>query len=182
MNPHSLPLQGRQAKRRLHTLINNFSSQLNKMAYADNTSKTVIVVNSEFPGPTIINAVAHAVLGLIGANNRDAWKLLAYPSPAFSSESHISEFPAIVLRAKRSSALEKLICALRDTGIPHNIFIDSMIGASAESQRAATLAATPEHNKVICVALFGREEAIRPLIKSFSLYKESETSHVVPAE
>lgn len=152
------------------------------MAYADNASKTVIVVNSEFPAPTIINAVARSVLGLIGSNRRDAWNLLAYPSPAFSSESRISEFPAIVLRAKRSSALEKLICALRDTGIPHNAFIDSMIGTSAENQQAATLAATPEQNKLICVALFGHEEAIRPLIKSFSLYKESEISRVAPTE
>jgi len=103
------------------------------------------------------------------------WNLLTYPSPAFSSESHISEFPIIILRAKRSAALEKLADALRGNDVPHNIFIDSMIGASAADQQVATSAATPGLNKLICVALFGREEEIRPHIKSFSLYKESDS-------
>lgn len=145
------------------------------MAYADNASKTVVVVNTEFPTPTIVNAVAHAVLGLVGSSSRDMWNLLTYPSPAFSSESHISEFPIIILRAKRSAALEKLADALRGNDVPHNIFIDSMIGASAADQQVATSAATPGLNKLICVALFGREEEIRPHIKSFSLYKESDS-------
>ncbi|MET1475586.1 MULTISPECIES: DUF2000 family protein [Burkholderia] len=134
----------------------------------------MLVVNTEFPAPTILNAVAHTVLGLTGANGAAFWNLLPYPSPAFGVESRISEFPVIVLRSKRSSQLEKLVVQLKQADVAHNAFIDSMLGASASEQQSATWTASPGENRIVCVGLFGPEETIRPLIKSFSLYKTSD--------
>ncbi|MCR4471368.1 DUF2000 domain-containing protein [Burkholderia sp. SCN-KJ] len=134
----------------------------------------MLVVNSEFPAPTILNAVAHTMLGLAGTNGAESWNLLPYPSPAFGVESRISEYPVIVLRAKRSSQLEKLVAQLKQADVVHNVFIDSMLGASASEQQSATLSASPGENRMVCVGLFGAEETIRPLIKSFSLYKTSD--------
>jgi hypothetical protein len=133
------------------------------------------VVNVEFPTPTILNAVAHALLGLAGANEMAEWNLLRYPSPAFQSNNLISEYPVIILRSKRSAALEKLTAELSTSGIAHNVFIDSMIGASASEQQSATFAAEPGRNRLVCVCLFGDEERIRPFIKSFSIYKMSDS-------
>ncbi|KWO89927.1 hypothetical protein WM32_06735 [Burkholderia ubonensis] len=144
------------------------------MKYLDNSSKTVLVVNTEFSAPTILNAVAHTVLGLTGADGAAPWNLLPYPSPAFGVESRISEYPVIVLRSKRSTQLEKLVAQLKQADVAHNVFIDSMLGASASGQQSATLAAVPGENRIVCVGLFGAEETIRPLIKSFSLYKTSD--------
>jgi hypothetical protein len=80
----------------------------------------------------------------------------------------------IVLRVKRSSQLERLVLQLKEADILHNVFIDSMLGASAAEQQSATLSARPAESRVVCVGLFGEEEAIRPAIKSFSLYKTSD--------
>ncbi|BAX62832.1 DUF2000 domain-containing protein [Burkholderia stabilis] len=150
--------------------------------YLDNSSKTVLVVNAEFPAPTILNAVAHTTLGLAAANAVSAWNLLPYPSPAFSIESRISEYPVIVLRSKRSSPLERLVLQLKGMDIVHNAFIDSMLGMSAVEQQSATLSAEPGKNRIVCVGLFGAESEIRPLIKSFSLYKTSDSlAHAAPS-
>ena len=145
-----------------------------KIKYLDNSRKTVLVVNAEFPVPTILNAAAHTMLGLVAANVPSAWNLLPYPSPAFGANCHISEYPVIVLRAKRSSQLERLVLQLKAADILHNVFIDSMVGASATEQQSATLSARPGESRVVCIGLFGEEEAIRPAIKSFSLYKTSD--------
>lgn len=134
----------------------------------------MLVVNAEFPVPTILNAAAHTVLGLVAANAPSEWNPLPYPSPAFGANSRISEYPVIVLRSKRSSQLERLVLQLKEAEIVHNVFIDSMLGASAAEQQSATLSATPGENRIVCIGLFGEEEAIRPAIKSFSLYKTSD--------
>jgi len=134
----------------------------------------VLVVNAGFPVATILNAVAHTVLGLVSANDSSTWNPLPYPSPEFGVTSNISEYPVIVLRAKRSRQLEKLVQQLAAARIVHNVFIDSMLGTSAAAQQAATLSASPGQNQIVCVCLFGHEDAIRPAIKAFSLYKTSD--------
>lgn len=134
----------------------------------------MLVVNAEFPVTTILNAAAHTVLGLVATNTSSAWNPLPYRSPAFGVTSNISEYPVIVLRSKRSSQLEKLVQQLADARIVHNVFIDSMLGASAADQQAMTLSATPGENRIVCVGLFGQEDAIRQAIRSFSLYKTSD--------
>lgn len=144
------------------------------MKYLNNSSKTVLVVNAEFPVTTILNAVAHTVLGMVTTNTSSPWNALPYRSPRFGVTSNISEYPVIVLRSKRSSQLEKLVQQLAEARIVHNVFIDSMLGASAADQQAATLSASPGENRIVCVGLFGQEDAIRPAIKSFSLYKTSD--------
>lgn len=136
------------------------------------------MVNTEFPAPLLMNAIGHVALGLLGARDPSRWNLLDYPSPAFDVDSHISEYPVVILRSKRSAPLEKLVRQLKDFGIDHNVFIDSMVGRTADEQRQATLDASPGKDRISCVALFGDEEAIRPLIRSFSVYKTSDTASV----
>ena len=146
------------------------------MTYANTHRKTVLVLNIEFAPPMLLNAAGHALLGLVGKSHLDAWNLLPYPCPAFHTESQISEYPVVVLRAKRSSQLEKLIQQLALTSLPYNVFMDAMIGQTAEQQQQSTRDAQPGCARILCVALFGDEESIRPLIKSFSVYKASDAN------
>ncbi|WP_316251655.1 DUF2000 domain-containing protein [Paraburkholderia sp. UCT2] len=134
----------------------------------------MLVVNAEFSVTTILNAVAHTVLGMVTTNASSTWNPLRYRSPGFGVTSNISEYPVIVLRSKRSSQLEKLVQQLAEARIVHNVFIDSMLGASAADQQTATFSASPGEDRIVCVGLFGQEDAIRPAIKSFSLYKTSD--------
>lgn len=157
-----------------------------KIKYVDNSNKTVLVVNAQFPAPIILNAAAHAILGLAATCDPAIWKLLPYPSVAFSTDSRISEYPVVVLRAKRSAQIEKLIPELKAADIKHNVFLDSMLGVSASQQQSATRTATSDTNRIVCVALFGASETIRPMTRSFSLYKSSDaivdTTAVTPSE
>lgn len=151
------------------------------MAYENNTMKTVLVLNTEFSAPVLINAAVHAALGLMGARNPDDWHLLDYPSPAFEAGSKVSEYPVVVLRSKRSAPLERLVLQLKAINVAHNVFIDSMLGNSASEQIQATLDAAPGQNRIACVALFGDEASIRPLIKFFSVYKPSDAGPMEPS-
>jgi hypothetical protein len=141
------------------------------MAYENSTSKTVLVLNTEFSAPALMNASGHTALGLLAAQDPARWNFLDYPSPSFGTHSKISEYPVVVLRSKRSAPLEKLVRELKNADIAHNVFIDSMLGQTADQQQQATRQASPGKERIVCVALFGDEVAIRPLIKSFSIYK-----------
>lgn len=146
------------------------------MAYHNNARKTAVVLNAEFSVPVLMNAVAHTVLGLADSRGTDGWNFLDYPSPGFGLNGRISEYPVIVLRSKRSVQLERLVLQLKAQNIAHNIFMDSMLGSSAEEQQRNTFEALPGRTRIICVALVGEEMEIRPFIKSYSLYTAANAS------
>lgn len=126
------------------------------MSYADNSYKTVLVLNTGFPVPALMNAMAHCVLGLMGVRGAGAWNLLAYPSPAFAIDSSISEYPVVMLRAKKSEPLEKLAQRLKALGVSHNVFIDSMIGSSAIGQQQGDFFGDPRPAATAVRCAFGR--------------------------
>lgn len=144
------------------------------MSYANSDKKTILVLNTEFAPPALFNAAGHALLGLAGKASLLDWKLLDYPATGFETHSKISEYPVVVLRTKRSVQLEKLARQLFAADVLHNVFLDAMIGSNATQQQQATRDARPGEARMICLALFGAEETIRPLIKSFSVYKASD--------
>jgi hypothetical protein len=152
------------------------------MSYENSHRKTVLILNTEFPIAILMNAVGHSILGLIAKTQITEWNMLDYPSTAFLIESQISEYPVVVLRAKKSTQLEKLIVQVNEAKIISNVFIDAMIGRNAVDQQQATREAIPVRNRIICVALFGEEINLRPLIKSYSVYKTSDvTANSLPA-
>jgi hypothetical protein len=141
------------------------------MNYENSSRKTVLVLNTEFPAPMLMNAIGHSILGLAAKGVINTWNMLEYPGPGFDVDSRISEYPVVVLRAKKSTQLEKLVQQINAAGIISNVFIDTMIGRNAAEQQQATRDALPGKDRVVCVALFGEEEILRPLIKSYSVYK-----------
>jgi hypothetical protein len=143
------------------------------MKYEDNKIKTVVVVNIGFPVPQIMNAMGHALVGLVAKQGVESFNLLSYRSEGYDFDSAISQHPLIVLQVKSSRELVKLASKLKDLEICHNIFIDAMIGRNAEEQKLATHGASPENSNIMCIALYGEEEVIRPAIKSLSVYRQN---------
>lgn len=87
-------------------------------------------------------------------------------------EAKIDEYPFIILESKNSNQLKTLTSnVVENRRIAHNVFTTSMIGASAQEQREATLNATDESLDFVVVALFGAREDVEPLTKKFSLFK-----------
>lgn len=144
------------------------------MRYENNCCKTVLVVNTSFTAPLLMNAIGHSIIGLVSKTEIDSFNMLDYPSPNFQTNSIISEFPVVILRAKKSSQLEKLLHQLNDNGILCNVFLDTMIGRNALEQQQSTREAVPGKSNIICIAFFGQELVLRPIIKSYSVYKAND--------
>ena len=138
------------------------------MSYQDNTNKIVVVVNRSVPFARLANALAHCCAGLANVVGADA-EFLDYPCPAGDWRARISRFPAVILEAKNSGQLARLVREAKEGEMPLNCFTAAMIGASAEEQiRQTREDADPEY---WAVAVFGGAEELRPLTKRFSLFK-----------
>ena len=144
------------------------------MAYENNNWKTAVVLNTEFPLPLMMNALGHCTLGLAAKSDVRDWRMLDYPIPSFETHSLISEFPVIVLRAKKSAQLEKLISQASAVGVVCNVFIETMFGRNAAEQQEATRNSLRGRDRIVCVAAFAEDATLRPLIKSLSIYKSSD--------
>ena len=145
------------------------------MSYEDNQSKTVVVTNPKIEIPKLINAIGHTTLGLAyKASSIESLHLLKYdfsPTAEWASASAISLYPYIALEAKNNNQLKTLHRSACDAGILHNVFTESMLGASATEQIQQTLTANPDDLIYFCIVLFGTAEELTPLTRKFSLFK-----------
>jgi hypothetical protein len=145
------------------------------MLYEDNQSKTVVVTNPKIETPKLINAIGHTTLGLVyKASSLESFQLLKYdfsPTAEWSSASAISRYPYIALEAKNNNQLKTLHRSAAEANILHNVFTESMLGASAIEQMQQTLTADPDDLIYFCIVLFGTTEELTPLTRKFSLFK-----------
>lgn len=142
--------------------------------YADNEFKVIAVVNDKIEIPKLMNAVGHTTAGLMAkANNDPNMEFLKYEFSAnFAESSLIALSPYIILKAKNNNQLKTLHLAVNEKGILHNVFTDSMLGASAEEQIAQTKNTPADDLTYFCIVLFGKyEEELKPLTKKFSLFR-----------
>ncbi|MBN3808535.1 DUF2000 family protein [Paraburkholderia sp. Ac-20347] len=143
------------------------------MAYADNTSKFVAVINRRHATPVVLNALAHAAFGLSGIAG--VGNLLEYQNVACDFAAKIDESPFIILEAKNSNQLRVLLSNIKEessASIAYNVFTTSMIGASAAAQMEATRTALDEALDFVVVVIFGAREGVEALTKRFSLFKQ----------
>jgi hypothetical protein len=145
------------------------------MSYTENFKKFVVVLNRRHPGPRLMNAACHAMAGLAATVGADEAEMLPYPSEAAGFCAQISRFPVIVLEARNSSQLASLSAAASQAGpaVIHNVFVASMIGASAAAQQEATRTARAEELDYMAVVLFGAAVDLDPMTKKFSLMRDA---------
>lgn len=142
------------------------------MAYADNASKFVAVINRKHPTPVVLNALAHTTFGLSGIAG--VGNLLDYQNDACDFAAKIDESPFIILEAKNSNQLRVLLSNVKETSstrIAYNVFTTSMIGPSAAAQLEATRTERDEALDFVVVVIFGAREGVEALTKRFSLFK-----------
>lgn len=141
--------------------------------YADNQHKFVAVVNPKIEIPKLMNGLGHITAGLMAqANNQEEMQFLKYEFQAdWTTPSLISLYPYIVLKAKNSNQLRTLHQAANEAGILHNVFTDSMLGASAIEQMTNTKNTHTKDLNYFCVALFGASDRLTTLTRKFSLFK-----------
>ena len=138
------------------------------MAYQDNSRKAAVVLNRAVPFSRLANALAHCCAGMADIAGTEA-EFLDYPCPAGDWRARISRWPMVILEAKNSGQLARLVREAREEELPLNCFTAAMIGASAEEQiRQTREDREPEY---WAVAVFGDAEELRPLTKRFSPFK-----------
>jgi hypothetical protein len=140
------------------------------MSYADNTLKTTVLVNRKHEPGLVLNAVTHLVAGLVDVVGNDRYAFLDYDFD-LDTASRLSTYPMIVLAAPNSSQVLRTWEAAREHGLPCNLFTTTMIGRSAQEQRAATRATPIEAQDAVALAIFGEATRIDPLTRKFSVYR-----------
>ena len=141
------------------------------MAYQDNSRKVAVVLNRAVPFARLANALAHCCAGLADMVGAEA-EFLDYPCPADGWRARISRWPMVILAAKNSGQLARLVREAREEELRMNCFTAAMIGADAEGQTRQTREdRDPEY---WAVAVFGDAEELHPLTKRFSLFKDGD--------
>jgi hypothetical protein len=142
------------------------------MSYAENESKFTFVLNPKIKIPRVMNALAHLSIGLMEkAQTREPIEFLDYKFNSDRLEpSAISLYPFIILQAKNNNQLKTLHLAANETGILHNVFTETMLGASSIEQMTNTKNANSEDLVYFGIVLFGNSEKLSDLTRKFSVF------------
>jgi len=142
------------------------------MNYTDNDSKFACVVNQRIAPPIVINAVAHAMAGLVADLPDGAADFLDYPFKDGEVRSLISRFPVIILEARNANQLRSAWAGAREERVCSNAFSLSMIGSSASEQRAQTAQTAVDSAELVALALFGPSDGVNRITRKFSLLRD----------
>jgi hypothetical protein len=143
------------------------------MTYIPTTHKFVAVLNKKIPVGNVMNALAHATAGLVGASEDQATMRFGnYEDADGTLHKSISDNPFIILRADNSNKLRGFREALIEAGVVFTDFTSTMtVGNYAEQQERtkATIEADLEYWAVVA---FAEADKIEPLTKKFSLWRD----------
>lgn len=141
--------------------------------YADNQYKFIAVINPKIEMPKLLNSLGHITAGLVAkCTDLEDMQFLKYEFEAtWATPSLISLYPFIILSAKTNNQLKTLHQAANEAGILHNVFTDSMLGASSVEQIQNTQNTKTDELIYFSVVLFGPAAHLATLTRKFSLFK-----------
>lgn len=147
------------------------SRNQNKNAKQDFSRKMVIIVNQELPQWQVLNTVAHisAYLGNRLKENFDTGE-------SFDSKDNVphprnTQYPIITLTAKPGQ-MQNLAKKIRDSGLLYHGFIREMIDTTNDKKIEKILANKIEEQiEYLGIGMFGKNEKVDALTKSYSLWK-----------
>lgn len=139
----------------------------------ETTERFVIVVNNEVESfGRIMNAVGHAMAGLVGGIGKSKdFCFVDYKDADGQLHPSISHFPVIVLRAKNAAHIAKLRGEAEARKIVFTDFTASMtIGQTIEQMEATAKIPTAEQD-YIALAMFGDTDLLREFTGQLSLFR-----------
>ncbi len=139
----------------------------------DETKKRfIVVVNEKESNPgKLMNAVGHAMAGLVGSAARgEDFCFVDYTDGDGQVHANISHYPVIALKAKNSNAIKKVREDAAAKGIAFTDFLRTMSIGKTQEQIDATKAAHGDDVEYMGLALFGDTDALREITKKLSLY------------
>ncbi|MFC7484808.1 DUF2000 domain-containing protein [Luedemannella flava] len=133
--------------------------------------KFTAVLNKKYDVAVLMNALAHLASGLSSLVPAEESAFLDYECPAGGFVSAISQYPYIVLSAKNGNQIRTLRDELAKADIAHNVFVSTMLGASAADQLQATKSADLADLDFMGITFFGASAVTDPLTRKFSLFR-----------
>jgi hypothetical protein len=133
-------------------------------------NKLVAILNKDIETGVAMNALAHMVIGLGGALDKNDLKLDNYKDKNGNVYPNISQMPFIILRGK-STEIKKAVLAARENNIHHGVFLNTMTGGTFQEQIDNTAITSEEELSFYGAVLFGKWDIVSNITKKFSLYK-----------
>ncbi|MGW2552894.1 DUF2000 family protein [Streptomyces sp. NPDC001635] len=134
--------------------------------------KFVVVLNRSYELSRLTSAIGHVTAGLVGglANDVESLSFVHYRSADGLVYPMISDWPFIVLKA-RGGQLATFREILEVRGVPHSVYLETMLSGGSEAQQLATNQKNAADIPVLAIAAFGECEQLDELTKRFSLWQ-----------
>jgi len=143
--------------------------------------KLVVLVNKRLPSGVTMNALAHAVAGLvnlIGEQGRSGLNFLSFSDKDGQVYPSVSARSFIVLRGTDGD-IRKLRRAATEAGFPTVCFHDAMTGDTYVEQLERSKTTNTSELTYYAVAVFGRANLLAPLTRRYSIWR-SDSDHEAP--
>lgn len=138
----------------------------------DLPNKLVAILNKDLPTGVVLNALAHAAVGLGAYLGKAQLELDDYVDKNGNVYPNISKMPFIILRAK-SGEIRKAVNAVKEAQLTHGIFVNTMTSGTYKEQLANTAQTLEEQLIYYGCVLFGPVEVVNGITKKFSLWRDA---------
>jgi len=141
----------------------------------DSEYQFVVVVNESIETPRLMNAIAHATNGYIGAKLHDSIlkkaDYISYEDSKKQLDTVISHYATIIFRTSNSKDLLKMHNKFKQAGFTVNTFTDGMTVGTSKEQIEATVSKPLEDQEIFCIVTSGKTSELKPITKSLQLFK-----------
>ncbi|MBP9131739.1 lysine--tRNA ligase [Candidatus Saccharibacteria bacterium] len=139
----------------------------------DSDYQFVVVVNESIEIPKLMNAIAHATNGLVGAKMHDnilkKADYVAYEDSDKQLDTVISHYATIIFRASNSKDLLKLHNKFKQNGFVVNTFTQAMTVGTSKEQIEQTASQPLEDQEIFCIVTSGRSAELKKVTKHLQL-------------
>lgn len=139
----------------------------------DSDYQFVVVVNESIEIPKLMNAIAHATNGLVGAKMHDnilkKADYVAYEDSDKQLDTVISHYATIIFRASNSKDLLKLHNKFKQNGFVVNTFTQAMTVGTSKEQIEQTASQPLESQEIFCIVTSGRSSELKQVTKHLQL-------------
>ncbi len=132
-------------------------------------NKLVAVLNKKVESGVVMNALAHATIGLGSTLSSEKLRLDTYSDADQNSYPHISQMPFIILKAK-SGEIRKTVNTAREQNIKYTTFLNTMTGGTYLEQLENTAKTKEEELQYYGCVLYGPWDQVTDITRKFSLW------------
>lgn len=137
----------------------------------DFSRRMAVVINKDLPSWQVLNSVGH-IAAFLGNKMKTPFDTGAY----FVTKDGVyhprnTQYPIIIFSAKPME-LKKLIKEVRSSGLLYLGFVPEMIEMNDDNEMAEAIQGkADEEMEYAGIGIFGENEAVKALVKKFSLWK-----------